>query len=95
MTGSPRILLVDDDTAIQRATAPLLRSYGYDVEVAGTAAEALKSFVGRQPDVVILDLGLAKLEEVVLEAGSHDQSVKMRTSDLLTLSGAEVADISI
>lgn len=64
MTGSPRILLVDDDTAIQRATAPLLRSYGYDVEVAGTAAEALKSFVGRQPDVVILDLGLPDIDGV-------------------------------
>ena len=64
MTGSPRILLMDDDTAIQRATAPLLRSYGYDVEVAGTAAEALKSFVGRQPDVVILDLGLPDIDGV-------------------------------
>jgi two-component system, OmpR family, KDP operon response regulator KdpE len=64
MTGSPRILLVDDDTAIQRTTAPLLRSYGYDVEVAGTAAEALKSFGDRQPDVVILDLGLPDIDGV-------------------------------
>ena len=55
---------------------------------------AVPPFGGPSGDRVILDLGLAKLEEVVLEAGSHDQSVKMRTSDLLTLSGAEVADIS-
>ena len=50
---------------------------------------AVPPFGGPSGDRVILDLGLAKLEEVVLEAGSHDQSVKMRTSDLLTLSGAE------
>ena len=54
---------------------------------------AVPPFGGPSGDRVILDLGLAKLDEVVLEAGSHDQSVKMHTSDLLTLSGAEVADI--
>ena len=56
---------------------------------------AVPPFGGPSGDRVILDLGLAKLEEVVLEAGSHNQSVKMRTSDLLTLSGAEVADIAV
>jgi Ala-tRNA(Pro) deacylase len=56
---------------------------------------AVPPFGGPSGDRVILDLGLAKLEEVVLEAGSHDQSVKIRTSDLLSLSGAQVADISV
>ena len=41
MTPRSRILLVDDEVAIQRAVAPLLRSRGYDVEIAGTGAEAL------------------------------------------------------
>ena len=34
MTQGPRILLVDDETAIQRSVGPLLRSRGYDVEIA-------------------------------------------------------------
>ena len=38
MTTAARILLVDDEVAIQRTIAPLLRSRGYDVEVAGTGA---------------------------------------------------------
>ena len=42
MTARPRILLVDDEVAIQRAVAPLLRSRGYEVEVAGTGADALR-----------------------------------------------------
>jgi two-component system KDP operon response regulator KdpE len=62
MTPSVRILLVDDEVAIQRAVVPLLRSRGYDVEAAGTAAEALKLFSERPPDLIVLDLGLPDLE---------------------------------
>ena len=54
---------------------------------------AVPPFGGPSGDRVIVDRMLAELDEVVLEPGSHDPSVKMRTSDLLELSGAEVADI--
>ena len=62
MTQRSRILLVDDETAIQRAVGPLLRSRGYDVEIAGTGTEALKMFADRLPDLIVLDLGLPDLE---------------------------------
>jgi two-component system, OmpR family, KDP operon response regulator KdpE len=57
-----RILLVDDETSIQRAVGPLLRSRGYDVEVAGTGAEALRVVSDRAPDLIVLDLGLPDIE---------------------------------
>jgi len=60
--AAPRILLVDDEVSIQRAVAPLLRSRGYDVEVAGTGHDALAMVSARMPDVVVLDLGLPDLE---------------------------------
>jgi two-component system KDP operon response regulator KdpE len=53
-----QILLVDDEVSIQRAMAPLLRSRGYAVTVAGTGREALDLFSRERPDLVILDLGL-------------------------------------
>src|SRR5512132_2758244 len=62
MTNTPRILLVDDEIAIQRTVAPLLRSRGYEVEVAGTGADALAAFSDRSPDLIVLDLGLPDLE---------------------------------
>jgi two-component system KDP operon response regulator KdpE len=62
MTVRGRILLVDDETSIQRAVAPLLRSRGYDVEVAGTGAEALRVVADRAPDLIVLDLGLPDIE---------------------------------
>jgi len=45
-------------------------------------------------DRVLLDSRLARLDSVVLEAGSHSESVRLKTRDLLSLSDAEVADIS-
>ncbi|HEV3397517.1 MAG TPA: response regulator transcription factor [Xanthobacteraceae bacterium] len=62
MTRSARILLVDDEVPIQRAVAPLLRSRGYEVEVAGTGADALKLASLHPPDLIVLDLGLPDLE---------------------------------
>jgi len=62
MTRQPRILLVDDEVAIQRAVGPLLRARGYEVDVVGTGAEALRTFAGRPPDLIILDLGLPDME---------------------------------
>jgi two-component system KDP operon response regulator KdpE len=53
---------VDDEAAIQRAVGPLLRSRGYDVDIAGTGADALRMTVERTPDLIVLDLGLPDLE---------------------------------
>jgi two-component system KDP operon response regulator KdpE len=58
----PRILLVDDELSIQRSVGPLLRSRGYDVEIAGTGAEALRVAADVAPDLIVLDLGLPDLE---------------------------------
>jgi two-component system KDP operon response regulator KdpE len=62
MSERARILLVDDEVAIQRAVAPLLRSRGYDVAIAGTGGDALRLFAEQPPDLIVLDLGLPDLE---------------------------------
>ena len=62
MTQPARILLVDDEVPIQRAVAPLLRSRGYHVEIAGTGREALEMVRARAPDLIVLDLGLPDLD---------------------------------
>ena len=62
MTPRSRILLVDDETAIQRAVGPLLRSRGYDVDVASTGADALRMIGEQPPDLIVLDLGLPDIE---------------------------------
>jgi two-component system, OmpR family, KDP operon response regulator KdpE len=62
MTGMPRILLVDDEIAIQRSLGPLLRTHGYEVEMASAGSAALKLAAEHQPDLIVLDLGLPDLD---------------------------------
>ncbi len=48
---------------------------------------------GGRRDRVILDRRLAERESVVVEAGSHDESVRIPAADLVRVTDAEVADI--
>lgn len=49
---------------------------------------------GGAGDRVLLDSRLAEQPSVVLEAGSHEQSVRLKTADLVELTKAEVVDVS-
>jgi Ala-tRNA(Pro) deacylase len=53
---------------------------------------AVPPFGGRE-DRVIVDERLAGRDSVVLEAGSHDKSVRLKAADLMRLARAQVADI--
>jgi Ala-tRNA(Pro) deacylase len=53
---------------------------------------AVPPFGGRE-DQVIVDERLAARDSVVLEAGSHDRSVRLKAADLVRLTTAQVADI--
>jgi two-component system KDP operon response regulator KdpE len=64
MSHAARILLVDDEPSIQRSVAALLQSRGYDVEVAGTGAGALRHVTEHRPDLIVLDLGLPDMNGV-------------------------------
>ncbi len=48
---------------------------------------------GARKDPVIVDSRLAERGSIVLEAGSHEQSVRLSASDLVRAANAQVADI--
>ena len=54
---------------------------------------AVPPFGGPTGDRTIVDHKLAARESVVVEAGSHSESLRIKTHDLLALVQAEVADI--
>jgi Ala-tRNA(Pro) deacylase len=54
---------------------------------------AVPPFGGREGDRVIVDSRLAARDSVVLEAGSHERSVRLKSADLVRLTHAEVSDI--
>jgi Ala-tRNA(Pro) deacylase len=49
--------------------------------------------LGGREDRVIVDERLAGRDSVVLEAGAHNRSVRLKAADLVRLSQAQVADI--
>jgi len=58
MNAAPRVLVIDDEAQIRRFLDIGLRAEGYEVLQAATAAEGLAQAATREPDLVILDLGL-------------------------------------
>ena len=53
-----RVLIVDDEPAILRVVAVNLRARGYEALTAASGAAALTVIEARQPDCIVLDLGL-------------------------------------
>jgi len=54
---------------------------------------AVPPFGGPDGDRVVVDLRVAGLESVIVEAGSHSDSLRLAAADLVRITGAEVADV--
>src|SRR5256714_12092858 len=61
-TQAPRILLVDDEHAVQKLLAFPLRKDGYEVVGATTGSEALDRFRESEFDLVVLDVMLPQVD---------------------------------
>src|SRR5512139_2961422 len=57
-----RILVVDDDAAVRDSLARRLRFEGYQVETACDGQEALDAVRAAEPDAVILDVSMPRLD---------------------------------
>ncbi|HEX8743080.1 MAG TPA: response regulator transcription factor [Thermoleophilaceae bacterium] len=62
--SKPRVLVVEDDGDIADVLRRSLRMEGYDVRVAGDGVGALDEAAVFEPDAVVLDLGLPRLDGV-------------------------------
>ena len=64
MAGSPRVLVVEDDGDIADVLRRALGMEGYDVRLAPDGECALTEASDFEPDAVVLDLGLPKMDGV-------------------------------
>ncbi len=60
--SQPRILVVEDDPAMQRMLRELLEWSGYLVDAASDGISAIELFHARAPSLVILDLVLPQMD---------------------------------
>jgi two-component system, OmpR family, response regulator MprA len=76
-TPSARVLVVEDDEAIADVLRRSLRAEGHEVKSAGDGAEALTAAEQFSPDLVVLDLGLPRLDgiEVLRRLRADDSDV--------------------
>lgn len=64
-TQSPspcKVLIVDDEMRMRRVITDYLRIKGYDTVEAGDGAEALERFFQEQPDLVLLDVMMPRMD---------------------------------
>ena len=87
----PRVLIVEDDQEIALALQRSLRLEGYEVRLAGDGVVALEEATAFLPDVVILDLGLPRLDGI-------DVARTLRESDdvpILMLTARDALDARV
>jgi two-component system, OmpR family, response regulator MprA len=83
MDRAARVLVVEDDDEIAQVLQRSLRLEGYEVRVAGDGEQALKAHADYVPDLVILDLGLPKIDGIDVARtlrGSDDVPILMLTA---------------
>ena len=83
-----KILVVDDEANVQRLLQYTLKQAGYTVAIAGDGQEALKLWRTEQPALILLDVGLPKLDGYAVaeqiradEAGKGHVPIIMLTSE--------------
>ncbi len=64
MSNAPLILVIDDEPQIQRAIRTILTEKGFNVTTASRGEEGLTLAAAKEPDIVILDLGLPDMDGV-------------------------------
>ena len=69
---SEKILIVDDDPDILDALTIILEAQGYQVSTARDGAEGLTTLKAEQPDLLILDLLMPKMDGFAVCKELHD-----------------------
>ena len=80
----PRVLVVDDDKAVRESLRRSLEYNGYDVSLAEDGAEALAGIGSAQPDVVIMDVMMPRLDGLeatrAMRTAGHDVPILVLTA---------------
>ena len=80
------VLIVEDDLDTAYSAAVILKHEGYAVYIATDGASALSAASARQPDIILLDLGLPKVDGYHV-AEALRQKVELKRPLLVAITG--------
>src|SRR5260370_27778655 len=83
-----RVLVVEDNAETAAALAGLLRTEGHEVEIAPDGPSAVKAAQSRSPDVMLLDIGLPKMDGYEVARRVQEQPAPKRPF-LVAVTGRE------
>ena len=87
-----RILVVDDDTGIQRAFHTLLGTRGHEILMAGTGEAALQILARERPDLVLLDVFMPGMDGLQTFRGIKSGHPGL---PVIVMTGAGTMDLAI
>jgi signal transduction histidine kinase/ActR/RegA family two-component response regulator len=89
--GRKRVLVADDNNDAATSLGILLNDAGYEVRIAGDGSQALETAAQFQPDIILLDIGMPRLNgyEVARQIRRHAWGRKVLLVALTGWGGAE------
>ena len=70
MTGSPLVLVIEDEASLTTLLGYNLESQGFRVAAIGNGADAMGAIVAEKPDLVLLDWMLPGVSELIARIGA-------------------------
>ncbi|MEJ5347678.1 MAG: response regulator [Desulfosoma sp.] len=85
MSGK-RIVIIDDDPSFLEITGAILRRFGYEVMTASNTQDGLRLIEEEQPDLLVLDIMMATVDEGLRFAVKLRQSEALRKLPIIIVS---------
>jgi twitching motility two-component system response regulator PilG len=88
LTRVPRILFIDDDLSIRKKVESILENHNYLYSIFGDPLEALSQALAIEPDLILCDIALPKLDGYQL-CHLWRQTKTLRSTPIIMLTGQE------
>ncbi|MGW8209537.1 MAG: response regulator [Syntrophobacteria bacterium] len=87
-----KILIIDDDPSFLEICSAILEESDYQVDTASSSKEGLEKLVSQQPDLLLLDIMMATMDEGLNFATSMRQSKDLSKIPIMIVSAQPDAE---
>lgn len=84
--SAKRIVIIDDDPSFLEITGAILRRFGYDVLTASNTQDGLRLVEEERPDLLVLDIMMATVDEGLRFAVKLRQNESLRKLPIIIVS---------